>query len=168
VEGMKNFAQIPNSVCQTRNISPIAKALYIDIYSRCGKTKEGEPFYPWLSLEKIGQMIGISKHKSIRKYVDELIDFGLIRTESKQTNTGRPIQKYIPCKITKELEAKLKADTVEEEEEPTKEETLEEETYEDQFIIPTAMNNAEPKEEDFVARRLRLKQEIDKMYITKN
>jgi hypothetical protein len=165
---MKNFAQIPNAVCQTRNISPTAKALYIDIYSRCGTTKNGEPFYPWLSLSKIGEMIGISKHKSIRKYVDELIDYGLIKTEEKKTNTGRPIQKYIPIPITDAMEAKLKQNTVQEEdieqEQPKQEETLDEEETFDTFTIPQSKIETK-QEEDFVSRRLRLKQEINKQYI---
>jgi hypothetical protein len=99
----KDFTQIPNAICRTKRLSPQAIKLYIDIYSRCGKQKDGTPFYPWLSMEGIGKMIGIVKRTTIRRHIDELIQAKLIHTKSKQTNTGRPIQMYIPLEITQEV-----------------------------------------------------------------
>lgn len=99
----KDFTQIPNAICRTTRLSPQAKCLYIDIFSRCGKQKDGTPFYPWLSMEGIGKMIGIVKRTTIRRHIDELINAKLIITKSKQTNTGRPIQMYIPLEVTQEI-----------------------------------------------------------------
>jgi hypothetical protein len=95
-----SFTQIQNAVIRTRKLSPQAKCIYNEILSYCGKQKDGTPFYPWLSLEAIGKMIGTVRHSSIRKYVDELIDNKLITTRNKQTNTGRPIQAYIPLQLS--------------------------------------------------------------------
>jgi DNA-binding MarR family transcriptional regulator len=102
-----NFTQVPNEIMDTDKLSPLAQLLYMKIYRMSGTKNDGTKFHPWLSLEGVGKLIGIVKRTAIKKYVDELVDMGLLVTKPKPTNTGRPIQEYIVVELTKELKEKL-------------------------------------------------------------